>query len=71
MSNFTYKTDSGLYDVELLNDEAKTTYNYLVEIDQEINSLNKRINVLIGARQAFTLAMNDKLDEAALVTEEE
>jgi hypothetical protein len=71
MSNFTYKTEEGLYDVELLNDEAKLTYNYLVEVQQELDSLAKRSNVLLAAKQTFITAMNNNLDEGALVTEED
>jgi hypothetical protein len=71
MSNFTYKTEEGLYDVELLNDEAKLTYNYLVEVQQELDSLAKRSNVLLAAKQTFIAAMNNNLDEGALVTEED
>ena len=71
MSNFTYKTEAGVYDVELLNDEAKITYNYLVEVQQEIETLAKRSNVLLAAKQTFITAMNNNLDEEALVTEED
>ena len=28
MTQFTFKTDDGLYDVEKLNDTAKTAFNY-------------------------------------------
>lgn len=71
MSKFTFKTDTGTYDVELLNDEAKTIYNYLVEVQQEIDTLNKRVNVLAAARQTFVTAMNEHLTDEALVTEED
>lgn len=71
MSNFTYKTEAGIYDVELLNDEAKITYNYLVEVQQELDTLAKRSNVLLAAKQTFITAMNNNLDEEALVTEED
>jgi hypothetical protein len=70
MSKFAYKNDEGTYDVEMLNDDAKITFNYLVEIQQEIDSLTKRINVLLGAKQSFTTVMNDNLDEEALLKEE-
>jgi hypothetical protein len=70
MSKFSYKNDEGTYDVEMLSDDAKITFNYLVEIQQEIDSLTKRINVLLGAKQSFTTVMNDNLDEEALLKEE-
>ena len=70
MSKFSYKNDEGTYDVEMFSDDAKITFNYLVEIQQEIDSLTKRINVLLGAKQSFTTVMNDNLDEEALLKEE-
>jgi hypothetical protein len=71
MSKFTYKTEAGVYDVELLNDEAKITYNYLVEVQQELETLAKRYNVLLAAKQTFITTMNNNLDEKALVTTED
>lgn len=38
MSSFTYKTDDGLYDVELLEDQAKIAFNYLAEVEAEIQN---------------------------------
>jgi len=70
MSKFSYRNDEGTYDVEMLSDDAKITFNYLVEIQQEIDSLTKRINVLLGAQQSFTTVMDDNLDEEALLKEE-
>ena len=29
MTQFTYKTDDGMYDVEKLNDAGKVAFNYL------------------------------------------
>ena len=71
MSNFTYKTEAGVYNVELLNDEAKITYNYLVEVQQELETLAKRYNVLLAAKQTFITTMNNNLDEKALITTED
>jgi hypothetical protein len=71
MSKFTYKNDDGLYDVEMLSEEAKVTFNYLVEIEQELSSLNKRASVLTAAKLTFTTTMNNNLDEKALVTTED
>ena len=49
MTQFTFKTDDGLYDVEKLNDTAKTAFNYLAEIQTEVQALSKRIDVLQAA----------------------
>lgn len=71
MAQFTFKTDDGLYDVEKLNDTAKTAFNYLAEIQTEVQSLNKRIDVLQAASSAYQRAIMDNLDDEALINEEE
>jgi hypothetical protein len=71
MAQFTFKTDDGLYDVEKLNDTAKTAFNYLAEIQTEVQSLSKRIDVLQAASSAYKRAIMDNLDDEALVNEEE
>jgi hypothetical protein len=70
MSKFSYKNDEGTYDVEMLSDDAKITFNYLIEVQQELDTLAKRYNVLLAAKQSFTTVMNDNLDEEALLKEE-
>ena len=70
MAQFTFKTDDGLYDVEKLNDTAKTAFNYLAEIQTEVQSLTKRIDVLQAASSAYKRAIMDNLDDKALVNEE-
>jgi uncharacterized protein YkvS len=71
MSKFTFKTEDGLYDVEKLNDSAKTAFNYLAEIQAEIQGLNKRIDVLNAASVAYNSAIMDNLDDEAMIEEEE
>ena len=71
MAQFTFKTDDGLYDVEKLNDTAKTAFNYLAEIQTEVQNLSKRIDVLQAAANTYKSAMLDNLDEAALMSDEE
>ena len=71
MSKFTFKTDDGLYDVEKLNDTAKTAFNYLAEIQAEVQGLSKRIDVLQEASSAYNAAIMDNLDDEALIEEEE
>ena len=71
MTQFTFKTDDGLYDVEKLNDTAKTAFNYLAEIQTEVQALSKRIDVLQAAGSAYKRAMMDNLDPDALIEEEE
>jgi hypothetical protein len=71
MAQYTFKTDDGLYDVEKLNDIAKTAFNYLAEIQTEVQGLSKRIDVLQAASSAYNAAIMDNLDEEALINEEE
>jgi len=71
MTQFTYKTDDGLYDVEKLNYDGKVAFNYLAEVQAEIQSLTKRIDVLNAAAKTYNQMVQDNLDPEALVTEEE
>jgi hypothetical protein len=71
MAQYTFKTEDGLYDVEKLNDTAKTAFNYLAEIQTEVQGLSKRIDVLQAASSAYNAAIMDNLDEEALIEEEE
>ena len=43
MAQYTFKTDDGLYDVIKLNDTAKTAFNYLAQIQTEVQGLTQRI----------------------------
>ena len=71
MTQFTYKTDEGLYDAEKLNDTAKVAFNYLAEVQAEIQNLTKRIDVLNAASKTYNQMVQENLDPEALVTEEE
>ena len=71
MAQYTFKTDDGLYDVEKLNDTAKTAFNYLAQIQTEVQGLTQRIDVLQAAASAYNAAIMDNLDEEALIEEEE
>ena len=71
MTQFTYKTDDGMYDVEKLNYDAKVAFNYLAEVQAEIQTLTKRIDVLNAASKTYNQMVQENLDPEALVTEEE
>lgn len=71
MTQFTYKTDDGMYDVEKLNDTGKVAFNYLAEVQAEIKSLTKRIDVLNAAAKTYNDMLQENLDLEALITEEE
>ena len=70
MAQYTFKTDDGLYDVIKLNDTAKTAFNYLAQIQTEVQGLTQRIDVLQAAASAYNAAIMDNLDEEALNEEE-
>lgn len=70
MSNWTYKTDEGLYDVEKLSNEAKVSFQYLAEVEAELQTLGKRADVLRAAAQTFHSAVQGALTNEALVPEE-
>ena len=71
MTQFTYKTDDGMYDVEKLNDTGKVAFNYLAEVQAEIKSLTKRIDVLNAAAKTYNDMLQENLDPEALITEGE
>ena len=71
MTQFTYKTDDGVSDVEKLNYAAQVAFNYLAEVQAEIQTLTKRIDVLNAASKTSNQMVQDNLDPEALVTEEE
>jgi|TARA_R100000482_G_C4997245_1_gene89984 hypothetical protein len=70
MANWTYKTDTGVYDVEQLGDEAKVSFQYLVEVEGELQTLGKRSDVLRAAAQTFKSVIEGSLTDDALVAEE-
>jgi len=71
MSKFTYKTVDGLYDVEKLNDTAKIAFNYLAEIQAEVQTLTKRTDILNAAASSYNNLIQEHLDDEALVDEQE
>lgn len=69
--SWTYKTDTGLYDVEKLSAEAKVSFQYLAEVEAELQTLGKRSDVLRAAASVFHKTIQDSLSDEALVPEEE
>ena len=70
MANWTYKTDDGVYDVEKLGDESKVSFQYLVEVEAELQNLAKRSDILRAAAQIFKGKIEESLTDEALVEEE-
>ena len=71
MSKFTYKTPDGLYDVEKLNDTAKIAFNYLAEIQAEVQSLTKKTDILNAAASSYNNLIQEHLNDEALIDEQE
>tara|TARA_R100001369_G_scaffold6072_2_gene16619 strand:- start:45 stop:269 length:225 start_codon:yes stop_codon:yes gene_type:complete len=59
MSEPTYTVDDKQYQVHKFTDEGKIVFNYLVEIQQEINIFQKKIEIL----KAASITLNNKLNE--------
>jgi len=70
MSTRTYKTEDSLYDVDLLNEEAQVSFAYLVEVEAEIQSLAKRIDVLRAAASKFHEVIQGAVTDDAIIKEE-
>jgi len=59
MNEPTYTVDDRQYQVDKFTDEGKIVFNYLVEIQQEINIFQKKIEIL----KAASITLNNKLNE--------
>ena len=62
-----YTNESGAYDVQQLSDEAKQAFQLLLEVNNEVNVLNRRLSVLQAAGLHLNTAMQEHLDESALI----
>ena len=71
MASWTYKTDTGVYDVEQLSDEAKVSFQYLAEVEAEVQTLSKRVDVLRAAAQTFHGTIQASLVDEAIIKEED
>ena len=54
-----YAKDDSKYNVNNFNDEAKLSFTYLIEINQEVMALTKRITIL----QAASVTLSQKIDD--------
>ena len=67
----TYTNESGAYDVQQLSDEAKQAFQLLLEVNNEVNGLNRRLSVLQAAGLHLNVVMKEHLDESALIISDE
>ena len=54
-----YVNKGSKYNVNNFTDEAKLSFTYLIEINQEVMTLTKRITIL----QAASVTLSQKIDE--------
>ena len=66
-----YTNESGAYDVQQLSDEAKQAFQLLLEVNNEVNVLNRRLSVLQAAGLHLNMVMQEHLDESALIINDE
>jgi len=66
-SNITYELEGNKYDVLKLSQEAQSSYYVILEVEQEIRTLKKRIAVLSAASQTFNNQMKEHLVDEALI----
>jgi hypothetical protein len=64
---WTYKTDEAVYDVSLLNEEAQLSFSYLAEVELEVQSLAKRIDILRAAGASLNNVLQSSLIEEAVI----
>ena len=67
----TYTNENGAYDVQQLSDEAKQAFQLLLEVNNEVNGLNRRLSVLQAAGLHLNVVMKEHLDESALIISDE
>ena len=54
-----YENEGSQYEVSKFTDEGKTFFRYLIETNQEIMSMKKRIDIL----QAASITLNSRIKE--------
>tara|TARA_R110000744_G_scaffold82811_3_gene162678 strand:+ start:350 stop:607 length:258 start_codon:yes stop_codon:yes gene_type:complete len=70
MNTWTYINEENKYNVELLNYDAKTAFNHLVEVQTEIQMLRKKVVILEAAAVSLNSTIQSNLTEDALLVEE-
>lgn len=63
----TYEHDGTKYDASKFNDEGKTFFNYMVEVNNEVNSLKRRMDILNAASINLSSNLKKLLTDDMLV----
>ena len=64
---WTYTNEEGRYDASLMEDSGKHAFNLLLEVNTEIQTLNKRTAVLQAAAIHLNSVIQSALTEEALI----
>ena len=64
---WTYTNEEGRYDASLLEDPGKQAFNLLLEVNAEIQTLNKRTTVLQAAAMHLNGVIQNALTDEALI----
>ena len=64
---WTYTNEEGRYDASLLEDPGKHAFNLLLEVNAEIQTLNKRTAVLQAAAIQLNTVIQGALTDDALI----
>jgi len=68
---WTYTVDGKSYRVNLLPPEAQQAFALMVEVDQELQTLNRQRAIYSAATAQLNTVVHDNLNEEALIEEEE
>ena len=65
--SWVYGTEEATYDVRALEVEAQQAFALLVEVNGEVQGLNKRLSVLQAAGVQFNALVQNALKEEAII----
>ena len=69
--SWVYGTEEATYDVRALEVEAQQAFALLVEVNAEVQGLNKRLSVLQAAGVQFNTLIQNALKEEAIIETKE
>ena len=69
--SWVYGTEQATYDVRALEQEAQQAFALLVEVNGEVQGLNKRLSVLQAAGVQFNTLIQNALKEEAIIETKE
>ena len=67
MAKYTYKLNEDTHDAELFSVQSKAAYDYVAELEAEILTLRKKIDILSAASKTFHEFIQENIDETSLL----